>query len=112
MKNATCQKYIRRQSVNETCSIEGTYNTTYKHCSHAPGLKQADRPAGIGFLIRTGQLDSSLVVPFNAKQTRILTCDLNRKSCISRVGGIKDLFKYVSKGHDQVTVYSICEAEN
>ena len=44
------------------------------------------------------------VVPDSADSLRKFGTLMNVELCISKVGSIKYLFKYVCKGHDRVTV--------
>ncbi|CDF33944.1 ATP dependant DNA helicase PIF1 [Chondrus crispus] len=49
-------------------------------------------------------VDNSWVVPHSPLLLRSFACHLNVELCVSRVGGIKYLFKYVCKGRDPVTM--------
>ena len=50
------------------------------------------------------EVDNSWVVPFSAILIRIFNCHINVELCISRVGSVKYLFKYLCKEIDRVTV--------
>ena len=49
-------------------------------------------------------VDNSWVVPYSPQLLRMFQCHFNAELCISKVGSIKYLFKYVCKGQDKVTV--------
>ena len=49
-------------------------------------------------------LDNSWVVPHSPDLLRKFCTHMNVELCISRVGSINSLFKYVCKGSDRVTV--------
>ncbi len=49
------------------------------------------------------EIDNSWVVPYNPKLMRMFHCHINVELCVSRVGGIKYLFKYLCKGSDRIT---------
>ncbi len=50
------------------------------------------------------KVDNSWVVLHNPKLMRMFHCHMNIELCVSRVGGIKYLFKYICKGSDRVTM--------
>ncbi len=41
---------------------------------------------------------------YNPKLMRMFHCHMNVELCVSRVGGIKYLFKYICRGSDRVTM--------
>lgn len=53
---------------------------------------------------RVGAVDNRWVVPYSPKLLLMFQCHLTVELCLSRVGSIKFLIKYVFKGHDRVTV--------
>ena len=58
----------------------------------------------VGNRMTSLEVENSWVVPFSAILIRIFNCHINVKLCISRVGSVKYLFKYMCKGRDRVTV--------
>ena len=67
------------------------------------------RPCKIGRRTVQVEIDNSWVVPYSPFLSRKFNCHLNVELCVSRVGGIKYLFKYVCKGRDRVTVEFVNE---
>ncbi len=49
-------------------------------------------------------IDNPWVVPHSPELIRKFNCHMNAGVCISKLGSIKYLFKYVYKGSDRVTV--------
>lgn len=54
-------------------------------------------------------VDNRWVIPYSPFLSRKFDCHLNVELCISRVGGIKYLFKYITKGRDRVTLEIVNE---
>ena len=50
------------------------------------------------------EIDNRWIVPYNPTLSRMFECHINVELCISRIGGIKYLFKYITKGRDRVTI--------
>lgn len=48
--------------------------------------------------------DIRWVVPYYPKPLRMFQCHFNAELCVSKVGSIKYLFKYICKGQDRLTV--------
>ncbi|CDF40520.1 ATP dependant DNA helicase [Chondrus crispus] len=83
-----------------------------KHMIHTlAGGVSVQMQMRIGSSHRMVTVDNSWVVPHSPKLLRTLACHINVKLCVSRVGGIKYLFKYVCKGSDRVTMEIIAENE-
>ena len=97
MKNA--------ENANGDGSTEGDYYISYRRRSPLQG----DECATIATIVfGTGkkhiQIDSLWVFPHSPELIRKLHCHLHAELCISRIGSINYLFKYVCKGPDRVTV--------
>ncbi len=56
------------------------------------------------------QVDNRWVFPYSRKLLRMFQCHMNVEVCVSRVGSIEYLFKYVCKGSDRVSVQFSGEA--
>ena len=54
-------------------------------------------------------IDNSWVVPYAPFLSRKLDCHLNVELCISRVGVLKYLFKYITNCRDKVTLEIVNE---
>ncbi|CDF39624.1 Helicase-like protein [Chondrus crispus] len=75
-----------------------------KHMIHNPCVER--NPTAQSVVV-----DNSWVVPHCPLLLRSFACHLNVELCVSRVGGIKYLFKYVCKGQDRVTMEITAENE-
>ncbi|CDF40018.1 unnamed protein product [Chondrus crispus] len=63
-----------------------------------------ERPSRIGRRQQSVVVDNSWFVPHSPLLLRSFALHLNVELCVSRVGGIRYLFKYVCKGQDRVTM--------
>ncbi|CDF38585.1 ATP dependant DNA helicase [Chondrus crispus] len=87
---------------------------SFKHeTSQSPsaGGVSIERPSRVGRRQQSVVVDNSWVVPHSPLLLRSFACHLNVELCVSRVGGIKYLFKYVCKGQDRVTMEITAENE-
>ncbi|CDF36188.1 ATP dependant DNA helicase PIF1 [Chondrus crispus] len=77
-----------------------------KHMIHNPCGERnlTARPSRIGRRQQSVVVDNSWFVPHSPLLLRSFAFHLNVELCVSRVGGIKYLFKYVCKGQDRVTM--------
>ncbi|CDF41005.1 unnamed protein product, partial [Chondrus crispus] len=86
-----CRKGFPKSFKHETSQSDSEYYITYRR--------------------RAPSADNSWVVPHSPVLLRSFACHLNVELCVSRVGGIKYLFKYVCKGQDRVTMEITAENE-
>ena len=104
-----CQKHFPKDFTNETGRDENDYYVTYKRRSPQSGGESVQWSCRIGNRSVMREIDNRWVVPYCPAISRMFACHVNAELCISRLGGIKYLFKYVCKGHDRVTVELIGE---
>ena len=100
-----CLKYFPKPFRRESGSNEGDYYISYRRRSPQDGGETARRKCAVGngrFAEKT--VDNSWVVAHCTKLIMMFDCHINVELCISRVGSIKYLFKYLCKGRDRVTV--------
>lgn len=100
-----CSKRFPKDFVDETGHDEAQLYVMYRRRSPDSGGETAlwiyRTPEGSSV---TGTIDNSWVVPYSPKLSVMFQCHLNVELCVSRIGGIKYLFKYVCKGSDRVTI--------
>ena len=106
-----CRKGFPKPFKHETIQSDSEYYITYRRRSPSAGGVSIDRPSRIGRRQQYVVIDNSWVVPHSPLLLRSFACHLNVELCVSRVGGIKYLFKYVCKGQDRVTMEIIAENE-
>ncbi len=82
---------------SETQQSESEHCISYRRRSPEEGVETATRPVR-GNLEH--KVENSWVVAYNPKLMRIFHCHMNVELCVSRVCGIKYLFKY----SDRVTI--------
>lgn len=70
------------------------------------------RRCRIGNTMVDKEIDKSWVVPYFPKVTRAFDCHINAEFCISRVGSLKNLLKYVCKGRVREKVSLAPEGPN
>jgi len=104
MSENKCKKKFPKDFQFETGQSESNYYVTYRRRSPSHGGERAQRTSRVGNRSVTVDVDNSWVVPYCPQLTRMFACHINVELCVSRVGGIKYLFKYVCKGSDRVTV--------
>ncbi|CDF37673.1 unnamed protein product [Chondrus crispus] len=83
-----CRKGFPKSFKHETSQSDSEYYITYRRRAPSAG----GQPVVV---------DNSWVVPYSPVLLRSFACHLNVELCVSRVGGIKYLFKYVCKGQDR-----------
>ena len=105
LRDGKCSKRFPKAFRVETGSNEGDYYVSYRRRSHSQGGEKAKISfiaPGVGK--KEIEVDNSWIVPHSPELIRKFNCHLNAELCISHVGSIKYLFKYVCKGPDRVTV--------
>ncbi|CDF38639.1 unnamed protein product [Chondrus crispus] len=95
-----CRKGFPKSFKHETSQSDSEYYITYRRRAPSAGGVSIERPS-----------HNSWVVPHSPVLLRSFACHLNVELCVSRVGGIKYLFKYVCKGQDRVTMEITAENE-
>ncbi|CDF36294.1 unnamed protein product [Chondrus crispus] len=80
-----CRKGFPKSFKHETSQSDSEYYITYRKRAPSAGGVFIERPS-----------HNSWVVPHSPVLLRSFACHLNVELCVSRVGGIKYLFKYVS----------------
>ncbi|CDF38180.1 ATP dependant DNA helicase PIF1 [Chondrus crispus] len=88
-----CKKRFPKPFKHETSQSESEYYITYRRRSPSAGGVSIERPS-----------HNSWFVPHSPLLLRSFAFHLNVELCVSRVGGIKYLFKYVCKGQDGVNI--------
>ncbi|CDF33636.1 partial DNA helicase [Chondrus crispus] len=106
-----CRKGFPKSFKHETSQSDSEYYITYRRRAPSAGGVSIERPSRIGLRQQPVVVDSSWVVPHSPVLLRSFACHLNVELCVSRVGGIKYLFKYVCKGQDRVTMEITAENE-
>ncbi|CDF33589.1 Putativ ATP dependant DNA helicase [Chondrus crispus] len=87
--------------MGEQCCRKG-FPKSFKHeTSQSDSGASIERPSRVGRRQQSVVVDNSWVVPHSPLLLRSFACHLNVELCVSRVGGIKYLFKYVCKGQDR-----------
>ncbi|CDF39898.1 ATP dependant DNA helicase PIF1 [Chondrus crispus] len=99
-----CRKRLPKPFKHETSQSESEYYITYRRRSPSAGGVSIERPSRIGRRQQSVVVDNSWFVPHSPLLVRSFAFHLNVELCVSRVGGIKYLFKYVCKGQDRVTM--------
>ncbi|CDF38382.1 ATP dependant DNA Helicase PIF1 [Chondrus crispus] len=84
------RKGFPKSFKHEISQSDSEYYITYRR-----------RPSRIGRRQQSVVVDNSWVVPHSPLLLRSFACHLNVELCVSRVGGIKYLFKYVCKVQDR-----------
>ncbi len=100
MGDKGCKKKFPKIFQSETQQSESENYISYRRRSPEEGSETATRP------VRGNpeqQVGNSWVVPYNPKLTRMFHCHINVELRVSRVGGVKFLFKYICKGNDRIT---------
>ncbi|CDF40970.1 ATP dependant DNA helicase PIF1 [Chondrus crispus] len=95
-----CRKGFPKSFKHETSQSDSEYYITYRRRAPSAGGVSIERPS-----------HNSWVIPHSPVLLRSFACHLNVELCVSRVGGIKYLFKYVCKGQDRVTMEITAENE-
>ncbi|CDF40383.1 ATP dependant DNA helcase [Chondrus crispus] len=95
-----CRKGFPKSFKHETSQSDSEYYITYRRRAPSAGGVSIERPS-----------HNSWVVPHSPVLLRSFACHLNVELCVSRIGGIKYLFKYVCKGPDRVTMEITAENE-
>ena len=106
-----CRKGFPKPFKHETSQSDSEYYITYRRKSRSAGGVSIERPSRIGRGQQSVVFDNSWVIPHSLLLLRSFACHLNVEFCVSRVGGIKYLFKYVCKGQDRVTMEITAENE-
>jgi hypothetical protein len=88
---ASCKNHYPRPFSDITLQGKDSY-PVYRRCDD--GHKEK---------VRGCELDNRWVVPYNPYLLRLLNCHINVEVCGS-MKVVKYLFKYISKGHDRVSV--------
>ena len=99
-----CLKYFPKPFRSESGSNERDYYICYRRRSPAHGGEKVKRKCKVGNRWVEIEVDNSWVVPYSPVLSLLFDCHMNAELCISRVGSVKYLFKYVCKGRDRVTV--------
>ena len=98
--DGVCSKRFPKPFRGETGCEEGNSYVLYRRRSPEHGGET-------GFAsIRNKKVkvDNLWIVPHCRELLRMFDCHINFEFCLSRVGSIKYLFKYVCKGSDRVTI--------
>ena len=98
-----CSKRFPKEFRQETGCEEDSSYVLYKR--RAPEYGGETGLASISN--KKAIVDNSWVVPYCGDLLLLFDCHINFELCMSRVGSIKYLFKYVCKGSDRVTI-EIC----
>ncbi|CDF40386.1 ATP dependant DNA helicase [Chondrus crispus] len=106
-----CRKGSPKSFKHETSQSDSEYYITCRRRSPSAGGVSIERPSRVGRRQQSVVVDNSWVVPHSPLLLRSFACHLNLELCVSRVGGIKYLFKYVCKGQDRVTMEITAENE-
>lgn len=105
LREGRCSRGFPKPFRVETGSCEGDYYISYKRRREEDSGETAKFSSFVpGLGKRELKVDNSWVVPYSPALLRMFRCHLNVELCISKVGSIKYLFKYVCKGPDRVTV--------
>lgn len=100
-----CSKQFPKDFVDETGHDELQLYVMYRRWSPdaggetAPKIYRTPKRASL-----TDTVESSWVLPNCPKLLIIIQCHINVELCVSRLNGIKFLFKYACKGVDRVTI--------
>ncbi|CDF41121.1 unnamed protein product [Chondrus crispus] len=106
-----CRKGFPKSFKHESSQSDSEYYITYRRKAPSAGGVSIERPSRIGRRQQPVVIDNSWVVPHSPVLLQSFACHLNVELCVSRVGGIKYLFKYVCKGQDRVTMEITAENE-
>ncbi len=101
MNDGRCSNKFPRAFKQETSHSDNEHYIVYRRRSPEDGGERAQRS------VRGNPnqvVDNSWVVPYSPKLLRLFQCHMNVELCVSRVGKIKYLFKYVCKGCDRITM--------
>ncbi len=105
LRDVKCSKLFPKSFRKETGSIEGDYYISYRRRSPSQDGETATiRGVFPGKRMQFIDIDNSWLVPHSPELIRKFNCHMNAELCISKVGSIKYLFKYVCKGSDRVNV--------
>ncbi len=104
VKHGRCSKRFPKPYRLETGSVEGDYYINYKRRSKRDGGEVSQLCRSKRGMPRTITFDNSLIVPHSPDLLRKFKTHMKVELCISKVGSIKYLFKYICKGPDRVTV--------
>ena len=105
IRDGRCLRGFPKKFRNETGIQDGANYISYKRRDRLSGGDSVSMPyltPGIGY--QSCNIDNSWVVPYSPFLMRMFQCHFNVELCVSKVGSIKYLFKYVCKGQDRVTV--------
>ncbi len=101
-----CKNNFPKDFRSETQQSESDHYISYRRRSPEEGGETATRT------VRGNpkqQVDNSWVLAYNPKLMRMFHFYMNVQLCVSRVGGIKYLFKYICKGSERVTMQIVEE---
>ena len=98
IRDGRCSRGFPKTIRSETGIIEGSNYISYKRRSHEQGGENVKMP----FLItqcsyKEYNINKSWVVPYSPQLLIMFQCYFNVEICMSKVGSIKYLFKYVCK---------------
>ena len=105
IRDGSCSRGFPKKFCTETGILEGADYISYKRRDRRSGGETVSMPyltPGIGY--QSCCIDKSWVVPYSTFLMRMFQCHFNVEFCVSKVGSVKYLFKYVCKGQDRVTV--------
>ena len=108
-EDGKCRKRFPKPFSDETGRNDNNYYVTYRRRAPGFGGESVQRTIRVGNGSTLQYVNNSWVVPYSPEISRMFSCHINAELCISRVGGIKYLFKYVCKRHDRVTVELVGE---
>lgn len=104
-----CRKGFPKPFKGETGQSDSEYYITYRRRSPDAGGVSVERNVRGGRRQQSVIVNNSWVVPHSPALLRSFACHINVELCVSRIGGIKYLFKYVCKGQDRVTMEIMAE---
>ena len=105
MREGQYSKTLPKPFRSVTASIEGVNYVSYRRLSPEEGGESEVRTkkSNVSGICKVA-IDNSKVVPYSLDLLRKFCTQMNVELCISRVGSIKYLFKYVCKGSERVKV--------
>ena len=105
IRDGKCCRGFPKHFRVETGISEGANYISYRRRSPRDGGEVVRQPFLVhGSKYQDCDVDNSWVVPYSLQLLRMFQGHFNAELCISKVGSIKYLFKYVCKGQDRVTV--------
>ena len=105
LRDGKCCRGFPKHFRDETGISEGANYISYRRRSLRDGGEVVRQPYLVhGSRYQDCTVDNSWVVPYSPQLLSMFQCHFNAELCISKVGSIKYLFKYVCKGLDRVTV--------